>query len=504
MKNDTYSQFVSLALEKIDDFGEEPALEKIRAELANHSYEDIVKETAEVRQLQMQIFQLLVFLGYYKGLAQQYNPKAHDIEAAAKILRTLRRWLLLLIQSPNLDDLLSFCMVFGYFGLRVTQLLPNGQAAGSSAVSLADFIVDFLKQQTLNVSLRPGAREAEKNWLERYNEAIRTNKLAEAFKLLDSASDTDSIRLEYELRESLKILLDLDQKKYADFLDAQTFPQEIRSYLEPAYINEKLNLGKDYTFHSSWIYFEIINQCVARGGEEKLTQAQIGMLQVIIEKMAALDPDTFMHAIEHFHFHIDFSKALGGALANIDELLFRRYLNLITMSGIQLPESTRIRSLLLQSLTNGRNVTRVDGYLTEVFQNWDGFLNKNQGIGCIYTSEYESAVIQHLIIAAKTRVDLQHWCSDVLQHLLEIDAHWSDSSLTQSSSFFADLSRLFVYSVVWKEKYGQLVFDEPLHKQLSYFLRDRRWLIRFYNRPLANYDDIRRMALNFGLLIVVY
>lgn len=407
-------------------------------------------------------------------------------------------------KTCRVDDLLPFCALVCYFDLRASQLIPPGSVSEEEKHKLSNVIFEFFEKMSVELGAASRPRHHEAAILRSYQEALDRRELGEAFRLILSTIDPTWTHFDHISGEMLKILADLEIVKYARLVNGLRYPHELMFFLGPLAVNEKLRLGVNYSFHSAWAFFEIIRESLVRDAKDCLSENEIEMLQRCIEKMALLDPSAFLFAVRYFEYDPLFLQALGGALAIIDESLFVEYMSSIKISEYPTNESVEMHRRLLDSFRSGGNQARVDRYVEAVYQLWETSLDGGKEIRSIYVSDHADALLAHLLNKANTKKVIEQSVADALSRLCSIDVDWFESQRHQAARFYADLSKLYMYSFAWKQHGFSFAFDEPLHARLSSFLRDRRWLLRFYDFPgLRNMDDIKRMTLNFGLFIVL-
>ena len=468
--NDRYTEFIHQAIQQTEYTSEGFDIQQLTIPLQGYTLEEICNDRDLLELLYDHLKTVFPFLHELRFYPNK-QVEVDEVQIIARVLRTLINSIDGFLQDTQKSYAVIICVfLIAHYVKGDSNLWRDLNIQCPLNNNLVEFVVSGISQPDLIMANIPDPKIFEKELLEKYETGLREQNLEEIYSVFDiflRAIPLDSI---IWVEESVRFLFWVDLHRLISIFETQTSLMQIYYFLQGLTSKEKLEICVEIS--NSLVQFECIRQVVIDDREVELTPDLVTLLSQCIVRLAQSPGDTWQQFSSYFSplrpssRYDRLQKALGSALALIDEEKIREYIDTLQINIFD-DDSQRFIGCVNSFLENAEQ-GKLSLLRELILIKWNAFieagLKSEYKTHQIFRTSFFSVAI-YCISEELTQAKMVDEIRKLVRNLNSTNSIWFSDKVLQISYFHVLISKLLVIILAWKhceysiQEYPDLVID---------------------------------------------
>lgn len=479
----------------------------------NSDFEDIFSQNISGKELTSSIFEsldtIVPYIFQYKHDNSRFSLlQDNSIQISAQLLKAVIQELNNISSDSKiaLETVSALFAITAYFQEDEYHVWEKLNSEVQVNQHLLNLIAANLKRYEISLDLTNSSISIhEQELLLQYKKGLTEKSFSKIYSLIDALGWQMDARENYLISELVRFLFHFNSKSLINILNQKTDTITIYYLLKSLTTRQKSTVC--LKTNNVLVQFEYFHQTISRHSRNiDFLPDKIELLSQCIVNFVDMFEDTWSYFLSYFnqftcrypHLQIPLGKALSQ-MSNDQIYKYVYSLEISQYSNDQEYLNNCLNSFIKSALDEKRHFL-----FHEIFQRWNNFMSKglkpikpdiNALLG-IFTTVFRDAVVYYLKYYFAENAMVQE-ITYIAARLTAINTEWFDPPDSQQSVFTVLLSKLYVYSLAWKNS-NYALKGTDLECSLRKLLNNR-YLFHVLGLSSATLEHINVIKCNFSL-----
>lgn len=325
------------------------------------------------------------------------------------------------------------------------------------------------------------ARYFEKHITEMYKTGSENGDVKSIYEFIEAVERGIGFHSPTSFYEIVKFIRFIDNEVFIQNLNNKQQVVEIIFLLDGLDLIEKIDLLMDSNINNKWCLYELFRQIIKDTEERRMSDSFHKDMSNLLSKIAFIDTSLFRNLIISNKFDDNFTIILAYSLSKLEKKFLDIYLDTVHLDTHN--HNIERNHLFINALINSDSEENTLYLCNEIYYKWQSLLeniyNEGQFLNDIVYSDYYYCVLHYLIV----EYDEQRLVQEIeltLKYIEDTEHSWKVNSIGEISHYFIGLTKLYTFSIIFKEKSLNWNDKDNLYELILKFLQDRKRWLRFF------------------------
>ncbi len=339
------------------------------------------------------------------------------------------------------------------------------------------------------------ARYSEKYITELYKTGSENGDVKSIYEFIEAVERGIGFHSPTCFYEIIKFIRFIDNEVFIQNLNNKQQVVEIIFFLDGLNIIEKIDLIMYSNINNKWCLYELFRQIIKDSKKQSMSDSFLKDMSNLLCRIAFIDTSLFKNLIISNKFDDNFAIILAYSLSKLEKNFLDIYLDTVHLNTYC--HNVERNLLFTNALINSDSEENTLYLCKEIYYKWQSLLeniyNKGQFLNDIVYSDYYYCVLHYLFIEYDEKRLFQE-IELTLNYIEDTEHSWNSSSIGEISHYFIGLTKLFTFSIIFKEKSLNWNENDSLYELILKFLQDRKRWLRFFR--ITEIPNINKEIMN--------